>query len=110
MATDFVSLPATRSDSDRRYSWDAAARQVSWASSRKASAAVYAVDELDVDAPARAFQLTKLAGGSDAESEGYAVFLCAATGDRSCECRGFLRWGSCKHLDFVRDLVSRGCL
>lgn len=39
----------------------------------------------------------------------YHVHLDAELGD-SCDCKGFLRWGHCKHRDCVAELVRRGLL
>ena len=30
--------------------------------------------------------------------------------DHSCECLGFLRWGHCKHLETLSDLIAQGKL
>ena len=55
-----------------------------------------------------AYQLRKFhhSPGSDPESESYAVNLSMST----CECKGFLRHGSCKHLVSVRALFEEGRL
>src|SRR4051794_36825056 len=53
----------------------------------------------------RAFRLTKF---SCCGGEVYDVLL---DGDRSsCECKGHLRWGHCKHVDCCRKLVELGRL
>jgi hypothetical protein len=60
-----------------------------------------------IDCPDLAYQLDKLhSPGSDPEAEGYAVNLSLST----CECRGFLRHGTCKHLTGCRSRFERGCL
>ncbi len=72
--------------------------------------AVYRVEEFPAPAEpgGRGFQLVKLAGGSDPEARDYAV-LCRADGRAgTCECRGYLRWGRCKHLAALLDLVATG--
>jgi hypothetical protein len=53
----------------------------------------------------RAFRVEKM--GTYPE-EGYDVHL-SLDGD-SCECKGFLRWGHCKHADGLAALVNAGKL
>jgi hypothetical protein len=54
-----------------------------------------------------AYQLSKMfSPGSDAEAENYCVNLSMST----CECKGYLRHGSCKHLMSLRNLYERGVL
>jgi hypothetical protein len=54
-----------------------------------------------------AFQLTKMfSPGSDPEAESYAINLSMST----CECKGHLRHGHCKHLTATRQLFERGVL
>jgi hypothetical protein len=55
-----------------------------------------------------AFQLDKLSfeTGSDPEERGYVVALSAST----CECKGYLKWGTCKHLTSLRLLYEKGQL
>jgi hypothetical protein len=55
----------------------------------------------------RAFRLAKIAGGTDAEADNYDVLIDPA-GHDSCECRGFLRHGHCKHVSAVRSLLAEG--
>jgi hypothetical protein len=62
-----------------------------------------------VPAPARGFRLAKVAGGTDAGVDNYDVLI-DPTGHDACDCRGYLRHGRCKHLDAVRDLLSKGAL
>ncbi len=68
----------------------------------------YRVTELPVaDRDGRAFTLEKLDDGTDPEADAYTVFLATdSAASDSCECRGFLRWGYCKHLDGVRLLLA----
>jgi hypothetical protein len=40
----------------------------------------------------------------------YHVYLAANGQDRSCECRGFCRWGHCKHSDGLSALIANGKL
>ena len=52
----------------------------------------------------RAFRLVKLLGPHDR----YDVLL---NGERStCECKGFLRWGHCKHIGALYALAEKGHL
>jgi hypothetical protein len=44
--------------------------------------------------------------GTDPETEVYAVNLTLST----CECRGWLRWGACKHLAGCREAYEEGRL
>jgi hypothetical protein len=71
--------------------------------------ATYRVFEIPgVPFPARAFRLTKLAGGSDPEAGHYDVLIDPA-GRSACECRGFLRHGTaCKHIGAVTALAAAG--
>ena len=73
------------------------------------SSAEYLVTEFPTGWDGRGFQLDKLAGGTDAEAGGYAVF-CGRGARASCECRGFLRWGNCKHADAVEACRANGWL
>jgi hypothetical protein len=52
-----------------------------------------------------AFRLVKLLG----EHAGYDVLL-SPDGRHSCECDGFLRWGRCKHILSLLDLLAQGQL
>lgn len=55
----------------------------------------------------RAFLLTKLVPGTDPEAGRYACLVShAGPGRDSCECRGFLRWGNCAHLDGLRAVIA----
>lgn len=70
----------------------------------------YRVRELTyIPFPARGFVLEKLAGGTDAEAENYAVLIDPST-HHSCECKGFLRWDRCKHIDTLVELLAEGAL
>lgn len=52
-----------------------------------------------------AFAVEKIA---DPEGKSYAVNLTGNSG--SCECKGFLRWGHCKHSDGLMALRRAGQL
>jgi hypothetical protein len=99
-----ASLPATASEKRRAYSWDSGARVLAFAGSRKGSEAAYLVDELACEG-GRGFQLTKVAGGTDGEATGYAVFI--APGAMSCECKSWLTRGFCRHVEMLVDLIVK---
>ena len=74
---------------------------------RKQFRTEYTVSEFQADG-GRGFQFDKLTNGSDRSADGYAVF-CAASGSGehdSCECRGFLRHGHCKHLTEAKRIAE----
>jgi hypothetical protein len=74
----------------------------------------YRVTETATDpryADGRAWRLEKLSAGSDCEASDYFVFVSRRHPSAdSCECRGFLRWGSCKHIASIRALLENGWL
>jgi hypothetical protein len=51
------------------------------------------------------FRLEKIGGG-----ETYHVNLAADPKNHSCECKGFGRWGHCKHVDGLAALQRAGRL
>ncbi len=56
-----------------------------------------------------AYQLWKMDAdldGTDREAEGYAVNLTM----RTCDCKGWHRWGHCKHIDAVSAASQEGRL
>jgi hypothetical protein len=61
----------------------------------------YRVTEFPTAWAGRAFRLDKLDG-----SESYDVFVGADRRDDRCDCRGFERYGLCKHVDAVRALLD----
>src|SRR5262245_52861189 len=67
---------------------------------------VYAVAEFATDWAGRAFHLAKLTSGTDREAEAYDVFVCDSGRDHRCDCRGFTRFGHCKHLDACLTLIE----
>ena len=58
----------------------------------------------------RGFQLVKVVGGSDRESEAYDVFVSRNGQDHICPCKGFVYQGHCKHVDAMREVVASGAL
>jgi hypothetical protein len=69
------------------------------------AAAHYYVCELPA-ADGRGFELEKITFDTP-ERDVYHVFLHANGQDRSCEFKGFLRWGHCKHADGLAALLAR---
>src|SRR5262245_45236552 len=57
-----------------------------------------------------AFQLTKIipTGNGPAELGEVYFVLFESEFSASCECKGFLRWGHCKHLDSLKALRLAG--
>lgn len=70
----------------------------------------YAVTEFPHDLAGRAFRLVKCTAGTDPEAGCYDVLLGEGNQEDSCECRGFLRWGHCKHVDSLRAVIAEGAL
>jgi hypothetical protein len=64
----------------------------------------YRLEALLADA-GRGFRLVKADRG-DGPGEEYDVLLDGR--DSSCECKGFLRWGHCKHLESLSALSNSG--
>jgi hypothetical protein len=56
-----------------------------------------------------AFRLERLAPVGD-EPAAYDVLLAEGGGAPSCECKGFFRWGRCKHADGLLALLQAGRL
>ncbi len=54
----------------------------------------------------RGFKVEKI--GLHATEPGYAVNIDGAK--RSCECKGYLKWGRCKHADGLAALIAAGKL
>jgi hypothetical protein len=64
----------------------------------------YAVVPLDTDFDGRAFRLWKIDPGTDPEASHYDVHC--APGGSSCECRGFLRHDTCRHVSACLALIE----
>jgi hypothetical protein len=72
---------------------------------RRGDTSLYRVER--IEGAQVAYKLTKLhCPGTDPEETAYCVNLSAST----CECKGFLRHGRCKHLTGTRNLFERGLL
>jgi hypothetical protein len=68
----------------------------------------YRVEEFPADG-GRGFLLVKLTAGSDRAETQYALF-CGAGAAPNCECKGFVRWGRCKHAAAVGVCLANGWL
>ena len=64
----------------------------------KRNACEYAVVEMETPWAGRGFILAKIDQGTDDETTGYECFVASDRLASTCECRGFLRHGHCKHL------------
>lgn len=67
----------------------------------------YALVEQDTDWSGRSFALVKIGADGD-EPEQYSVFC--GLPHMLCDCRGFERWGGCKHVEAVVALVKNGAV
>jgi hypothetical protein len=70
----------------------------------------YLVVEYPIPWAGRGFRLVKAEGepGSDPTESSYDVFVSRGGQDRLCQCKGFTRWGHCRHLAAAEALVSNG--
>lgn len=68
----------------------------------------YVCREIGTDVGGRAFRLHRVTveKGADEPSD-YDVLL-GGQGEAQCECKGFLRWDHCKHVDALRLVCERG--
>jgi len=73
----------------------------------KRDATSYAVVSVPTSWSGRAFHFEKVAGaGTDAQEKGYDVFVCTDARQSRCDCKGFARWGHCRHLDAAATLIA----
>lgn len=82
---------------------------------QKRAVCTYILTELPTDGSGRGFRFVKPVDepGTDAEADSYTVWVGRAETDRSCECRGWLRWGhtsKCKHVLAAEALIQNGWL
>jgi hypothetical protein len=68
----------------------------------------YFLEEIGA-AEGRGFQLTRIATEKEPEAI-YHVNLNDSDSQHSCDCKGFCRWGHCKHADSLLALLQRGKL
>ena len=100
-------LPPTKSSKNNCFTWDNG--ELTIYTGRRVSV-TYRVREFPCGWDGRAFEFEKLTSGTDLEAESYAVF-CGRNGqDKSCECKGFLMTGMCKHLAAAESLIANGWL
>lgn len=73
--------------------------------------ASYWLDTLTAAAPhARAYRLTKFVASRNDQPESYDVQVNLASGEADCPCRGFRRWGHCRHASAVLACHAAGKL
>lgn len=64
----------------------------------------YAVTEFPCDFAGRAFRVEKLGG------DAYDVMIGDSPRSDTCECWGFLRYGKCRHVACLRDVLANNLL
>jgi hypothetical protein len=69
----------------------------------------YILTPLPSEIGGQGYRLGKADNG-DGHSEEYDVLLDHKHGFHSCECKGFLRWHHCKHIDSLLALTKAGKL
>jgi len=70
----------------------------------------YLVHEIPCEIGGRGFTFRKVDMGTSPWSIAEEYTCCLAGKDSTCECKGFLRWSHCKHLESLTALASRGKL
>ena len=99
-------LPATKTSPRNGYIYAAVNRMLSISDVK--TVACYRVTEFPHDlGDGRAFHLEKLSEASDPEATSYDVFVCDRPRESTCECRGFLHHGRCKHITALADMLRR---
>lgn len=101
MSTFTELMPATKSEKHAALTWDADARVLTVTGTR--CHCRYRVIELAVS-DGRGFILAKLDVGSDRAEERYGCLVAGSTSH--CDCRGFTRYGRCKHLTALAELIA----
>jgi hypothetical protein len=71
---------------------------------------IYTVTEFETDWSGVGLHFEKASLGTDREETGYDVFCSRNGQDRSCSCKGFTRWNTCKHVDSALALIANGWL
>ena len=108
-------LPATKSAANTAINWSPTGHgkgRLTISQGRRTHTE-YSVSEIAGAEAGRAFHFEKESNGTDREAEGYDVF-CADPKDgvrgsyHSCECKGFLRHGNCKHVEAARAILENG--
>ena len=100
-------LPPTKSSPRNGYIYAAVNRMLTISDVR--SVACYRVTEFThgLGCDGRAFHLAKFSEATDPESTSYDVFVCDRPNQSTCECRGFLHHGRCKHITSLTDMIRR---
>jgi hypothetical protein len=69
---------------------------------------VYRIDRLTCELGGHAFRLLRIETPRPETDSGIYDLHLAEDGQASCECKGYLRWHKCKHVDACRVLVTLG--
>ena len=71
----------------------------------------YSVKPIRADAGSgiiKAYRFQRLRGKNDHDNPSEYVCALSEEATPSCECKGFLRWGHCKHSSWMLALIARG--